>query len=56
MDTPTEASQSKESAPLSLVDNVSEVTVQDFVPEDLLADTIKIEEKDSAKAIVCING
>ena len=56
MDTSTEASQSKESVPLSLVDDVSEVIVQDSVPEDLLADAIKIEEKDSAKAIVGING
>ena len=56
LDTSTEASHSKESAPLSLVDDVSEVIVQDSVYEDLLADATKIEEKDYAKAIVGING
>ena len=56
LDTSTEASQSKGSAPLSLVDDVSEVIVQDSVYEDLLADATKIEEKDSAKPIVGING
>ena len=56
MDTSTEASHSKESAPLSLVDDVSEVIVQGSAPENLLADAVKIEEKDSAKAIVGING
>ena len=56
MEEAEEASQSKESAPLSLVDDVSEVIVQDSIPEDILADTIKIEEKDSEKAVVGING
>ena len=56
LDTSAEASHSEESATLSLVDDVSEVIVQDSVPEDILADAIKIEEKDSEKAIVGING
>ena len=56
LDTSTEASRSKQSAPLSLVDDVSEMIVKESVPEDLLADAIKIEEKDSAKAVVGING
>ena len=56
LDTSTEASRSKQGAPLSLVDDVSEMIVKESVPEDLLADAIKIEEKDSAKAVVGING
>ena len=56
VDTSTEASHSKESAPLSLVDDVSEVIAQGSAAENLLADAVKIEEKDSAKAIVGING
>ena len=56
MDTSTKASESKESAPLSLVGDVSEVIVQDSVPEDVLVDAIKIEEKDFENAIVGISG
>ena len=40
------ATESKESVPLSLVDDICEITIQDSIPEEVILDVILEDEKE----------
>ena len=47
LESPVEATQSQDSVTLSLVDDSSELILQDIMPEEVTADSKRIEEEEN---------